>query len=86
MLLGCNIGIQHEAIGFIYCSVYYNVLVLVLVPITLQIREPAPVRNSSDMSVTLHTDAGDIKVEVFCEAVPKAAKVSGTVTVWSCNY
>ncbi|AOW02915.1 peptidyl-prolyl cis-trans isomerase-like 3 [Yarrowia lipolytica] len=26
------------------------------------------------MSVTLHTDAGDIKVEVFCEAVPKAAK------------
>ncbi|KAG5370420.1 Peptidyl-prolyl cis-trans isomerase-like 3 [Yarrowia sp. C11] len=26
------------------------------------------------MSVTLHTDVGDIKVELFCEAVPKAAK------------
>ncbi|KAG5354853.1 Peptidyl-prolyl cis-trans isomerase-like 3 [Yarrowia sp. B02] len=26
------------------------------------------------MSVTLHTDTGDIKVEVFCEAVPKAAE------------
>ncbi|KAK9454929.1 cyclophilin-like domain-containing protein [Dipodascopsis uninucleata] len=26
------------------------------------------------MSVTLHTDLGDIKIEVFCEAVPKAAE------------
>lgn len=30
------------------------------------------------MSVTLHTDAGDIKVEIFCEAAPKAAEVSET--------
>ncbi|XP_065296288.1 peptidyl-prolyl cis-trans isomerase-like 3 isoform X3 [Dermacentor albipictus] len=26
------------------------------------------------MSVTLHTDLGDIKIEVFCEACPKAAE------------
>lgn len=26
------------------------------------------------MSVTLHTDLGDLKVEVFCEAVPRAAE------------
>ncbi|RPB18573.1 cyclophilin-like protein [Terfezia boudieri ATCC MYA-4762] len=26
------------------------------------------------MSVTLHTDLGDIKIEVFCEAVPKTAE------------
>ncbi|KAI8057762.1 peptidyl-prolyl cis-trans isomerase-like 3 [Syncephalis plumigaleata] len=26
------------------------------------------------MSVTLHTDLGDLKIEVFCEAVPKAAE------------
>ncbi|CDZ97819.1 peptidyl-prolyl cis-trans isomerase-like 3 [Phaffia rhodozyma] len=26
------------------------------------------------MSVTLHTNHGDIKIEVFCEAVPKAAE------------
>lgn len=28
------------------------------------------------MSVTLRTTAGDIKIEVFCEAVPKTAEVS----------
>ena len=28
------------------------------------------------MSVTLHTSLGDIKVEVFCESVPKTAEVS----------
>lgn len=27
------------------------------------------------MSVTLHTSLGDIKVEVFCESVPKTAEV-----------
>ncbi|CAG8454459.1 1849_t:CDS:2 [Ambispora gerdemannii] len=26
------------------------------------------------MSVTLHTDLGDLKIEVFCEAVPKTAE------------
>ncbi|CAN6647998.1 peptidyl-prolyl cis-trans isomerase [Trichomonascus vanleenenianus] len=26
------------------------------------------------MSVTLHTDLGDIKIEVFCESVPKTAE------------
>ncbi|KAI8914813.1 cyclophilin-like domain-containing protein [Powellomyces hirtus] len=26
------------------------------------------------MSVTLHTDMGDIKIELFCEATPKAAE------------
>ncbi|KAJ2157656.1 Peptidyl-prolyl cis-trans isomerase cyp10 [Coemansia sp. RSA 552] len=26
------------------------------------------------MSVTLHTDAGDLKLEVFCDEVPKAAE------------
>ncbi|RKP14442.1 cyclophilin-like domain-containing protein [Piptocephalis cylindrospora] len=26
------------------------------------------------MSVTLHTDVGDLKIEIFCEAVPKAAE------------
>jgi peptidyl-prolyl cis-trans isomerase-like 3 len=25
-------------------------------------------------SVTLHTDVGDIKMEVFCDQVPKAAE------------
>jgi hypothetical protein len=28
------------------------------------------------MTMQLHTDAGDIKIEVFCEAVPKTAEVS----------
>lgn len=27
------------------------------------------------MSVTLHTTAGTIKIEVFCESVPKTAEV-----------
>ena len=27
------------------------------------------------MSVTLHTTIGDIKIEVFCESVPKTAEV-----------
>lgn len=28
------------------------------------------------MSVTLHTNFGDLKIEVFCESVPKTAEVS----------
>lgn len=28
------------------------------------------------MSVTLHTTLGDLKIEVFCESVPKTAEVS----------
>lgn len=28
------------------------------------------------MSVTLHTTLGDIKIEVFCESVPKTAEAS----------
>ena len=28
------------------------------------------------MSVTLHTSLGDIKVEIFCESVPKTAEVA----------
>lgn len=28
------------------------------------------------MSVTLHTTAGTIKIEVFCESVPKTAEVT----------
>ena len=31
--------------------------------------------DSSKMSVTLHTNLGDIKLEVFCESVPKTAEV-----------
>lgn len=27
------------------------------------------------MSVTLHTTLGDIKIELFCESVPKTAEV-----------
>lgn len=27
------------------------------------------------MSVTLHTTLGDVKIEVFCESVPKTAEV-----------
>lgn len=27
-------------------------------------------------SVTLHTDVGDIKIEVFCEECPKTAEVN----------
>ncbi|ORX93839.1 cyclophilin-like protein [Basidiobolus meristosporus CBS 931.73] len=30
------------------------------------------------MSVTLHTDLGDLKIEVFCEAVPKTAEFTIT--------
>uniref|UniRef100_A0A4W2F272 PPIase cyclophilin-type domain-containing protein n=1 Tax=Bos indicus x Bos taurus TaxID=30522 RepID=A0A4W2F272_BOBOX len=34
------------------------------------------------MSVTLHTDVGDIKIEVFCERTPKTSEVlEGEVTV-----
>ncbi|EEY15409.1 peptidyl-prolyl cis-trans isomerase [Verticillium alfalfae VaMs.102] len=28
------------------------------------------------MSVTLHTTLGDLKIEIFCESVPKTAEVS----------
>ena len=28
------------------------------------------------MSVTLHTSLGDVKIEVFCDSVPKTAEVS----------
>lgn len=28
-------------------------------------------------SVTLHTSHGDLKIEIFCEAVPKTAEVGG---------
>ena len=28
------------------------------------------------MSVTLHTTLGNIKIEIFCESVPKTAEVS----------
>lgn len=31
------------------------------------------------MSVTLHTNLGELKIEVFCESVPKTAEVSRTV-------
>jgi hypothetical protein len=27
------------------------------------------------MSVTLHTTLGDLKIEIFCESVPKTAEV-----------
>ena len=27
------------------------------------------------MSVTLHTNKGDLKIEVYCESVPKTAEV-----------
>lgn len=30
---------------------------------------------AATMSVTLHTTAGTIKIEVFCESVPKTAEV-----------
>lgn len=30
--------------------------------------------STSPQSVTLHTSHGDLKIEVFCEAVPKAAE------------
>ncbi|KZT00440.1 cyclophilin-like protein, partial [Laetiporus sulphureus 93-53] len=38
--------------------------------------QPLPIQPSSDAfwSVTLHTTLGDIKIEVFCEAVPKTAE------------
>lgn len=35
-----------------------------------------PTPRAFNMSVTLHTNLGDIKVEVFCESVPKTAEVS----------
>ncbi|UQC74698.1 cyclophilin type peptidyl-prolyl cis-trans isomerase/CLD [Colletotrichum lupini] len=31
-------------------------------------------RQISNMSVTLHTNLGDLKIEVFCESVPKTAE------------
>lgn len=34
------------------------------------------------MSVTLHTTLGDIKIEVFCESVPKTAEVSTPGAFW----
>lgn len=33
-----------------------------------------PVRSYPNMSVTLHTDLGPLKIEIFCEAVPKTAE------------
>lgn len=33
-----------------------------------------PVRPNAAMSVTLHTDLGPLKIEIFCEAVPKTAE------------
>lgn len=44
------------------------------------------------MSVTLHTTHGDIKLEIFCEAVPKTAEVRSEqklpelrITLLSCD-
>jgi cyclophilin family peptidyl-prolyl cis-trans isomerase len=40
------------------------------------------------MSVTLHTNVGDIKIEVFCEGVPKTAEVRelcAMFTISRCN-
>lgn len=34
-----------------------------------------PPEKPATMSVTLHTSLGDIKIEVFCESVPKTAEV-----------
>lgn len=36
-------------------------------------------------SVTLHTDVGDIKIEVFCERTPKACEVSVIVCILKIN-
>jgi peptidyl-prolyl cis-trans isomerase-like 3 len=35
------------------------------------------------MSVTLHTTLGDIKIEVFCESVPKTAEVRFAFSFWT---
>ncbi len=42
------------------------------------------------MSLTLHTDLGDLKLEIFCEQVPKASEVSVKSTffdyeIWLAN-
>ena len=42
----------------------------------LQHRVQQPDPYTATMSVTLHTSHGDIKVEVFCESVPKTAEVT----------
>lgn len=34
-----------------------------------------PASLSADQLPQLHTDLGDIKIEIFCEAVPKTAEV-----------
>ena len=34
------------------------------------------------MSVTLHTTLGDIKIEVFCDLVPKIAEVSSFLFIF----
>jgi len=33
------------------------------------------------MSITLHTSLGDLKIEVFCESVPKTAEVRVPVSL-----
>lgn len=38
------------------------------------------------MSVTLQTNLGDIKIEVFCESVPKTAEVSKEAALSSEDY
>lgn len=35
----------------------------------------APILTLVLKSVTLHTTLGDLKIEIFCEAVPKTAEV-----------
>ncbi|CAG8624240.1 10143_t:CDS:2, partial [Funneliformis mosseae] len=37
-------------------------------------------------SVTLHTDLGDLKIEVFCEAVPKTAEPYVQVDIMTTIY
>ncbi|KAJ0160923.1 Peptidyl-prolyl cis-trans isomerase-like 3 [Colletotrichum tanaceti] len=39
---------------------------------TPRVRDPG--RQTGNMSVTLHTNLGDLKIEVFCESVPKTAE------------
>ena len=36
------------------------------------------------MAVTLHTDLGDLKLELFCDEVPKATEASLSVCVCVC--
>ena len=75
--LGALVEIQKPATGLLRLKLYAPLsdhLVLSLTPHRCPPGQEI-LKDTTTMSVTLHTNLGDLKIEVFCESVPKTAEV-----------